>query len=148
MAWSGIQKIHKRTGIEIHLDKKYFQEDLLNSFLRNVIFRVAQEALTNVVRHAHTDKVKVWMSTRKGVCKMEVRDEGQGFNVKEALRKGSFGLAGMQERVFLAGGKLKFDSAPGKGTTVALELPLISLQSDAVNPEYLPKLKFNRKRRG
>lgn len=133
------KRFHKRTGIDIQLDKKYFQEDLLNSFLRNVLFRVAQEALTNVVRHAHTNKVKVVISTRNGVCRMEVRDKGQGFNVREALRKGSFGLVGMQERVFLAGGKLKFVSTPGKGTTVALQLPLISLQSDAVDPEPLGK---------
>jgi PAS domain S-box-containing protein len=131
------KRFRKRTGVEIQLNKKYFRDDLLNSFLRNVLFRVAQEALTNVARHAHTNKVKVELSTRNGVCTMEVRDKGRGFDVTEALQKGSFGLAGMQERVFLAGGKLKFDSAPGKGTSVAVELPLVSHHLNAFDAEHL-----------
>lgn len=120
------KRFRKRTGIEVRLERKFFREELLNSFLRNVVFRVGQEALTNIARHAHTNKVVVSLSTREGVCRLEVRDKGKGFNVKNALQKGSFGLAGMQERVFLAGGSVKFFSAPGKGTTVVLEIPLIS----------------------
>lgn len=130
------KRFRKRTGIEITLDKKFFREDMLNSFLKNVLFRVAQESLTNVARHAHTNKVRVQLDTRKGVCRLEVRDNGQGFDVKEALQKKSSGLAGMQERVFLAGGSLTFDSAPGKGTTIALELPLISPQMNVFDRDY------------
>ena len=131
------KRFSKRTGIEIRLDKKSFRDDLLNSFLRNVLFRVAQEALTNVARHAHTNQVSVRISTRHGVCKMEVRDKGKGFNVKKALGKGSFGLAGMQERVFLAGGKLKFDSVSGKGTTVTVEFPLVSSEMNTFDRDPL-----------
>jgi PAS domain S-box-containing protein len=130
-----IKRFRKRTGIEVEFVKKDFQEDLLNSFFRSVVFRVAQEALTNVARHGNANKVSIELSTRNGLCRMKISDEGTGFDVKEALRKGAYGLTGMQERVFLAGGKLKIDSARKKGTTVALEIPLISLQGNAVNPE-------------
>ncbi len=128
-------RFQKRTGIEIELFHSFFKDEFLNSFLRNVLFRVAQEALTNVARHACANRVIVDVSTRKGLCRMVVRDEGKGFDMREALKKGSFGLSGMQERVFLAGGKLHLDSATGKGTTVALELPLISVHTNALESE-------------
>lgn len=128
-------RFQKRTGIEIELLHSFYKDELLNSFLRNVLFRVAQEALTNVARHASANRVIVDVSTRKGLCRMVVRDEGKGFDMREALKKGSFGLSGMQERVFLAGGKFQLDSSPGKGTTVALELPLISVHTNALDSE-------------
>jgi PAS domain S-box-containing protein len=133
------KRFHKRTGIEVRLGKRFFQEGLLNSFLRNVVFRVTQEALTNIARHAHTNRVIVELSTRNGVCRLEVRDKGRGFNVKDVLQKGSFGLAGMRERVFLAGGTLKFLSAPGKGTKVVMELPLISPHSKEFDFDHSPE---------
>lgn len=132
-------RFQKRTGIAVQLNQKNFHDELLNSFLRNVIFRVAQEALTNVARHAGANRVSVDLSTRKGYCRLVVRDEGKGFNLHAALHKGSFGLSGMQERVFLAGGNLQFDSALGKGTTVAVELPLISVQTNAFEMEHPPE---------
>jgi PAS domain S-box-containing protein len=133
-----IRRFQKRTGIQVSLEKKHFRDDLLNSFLRNVLFRAAQEALTNVARHAHANKVEIELSTRKGVCQLRVRDKGAGFNVKEVLhQKKSLGLSAMQERVFLAGGTLRFDSAPGKGTTVLIELPLSSLHANEFDTEHL-----------
>lgn len=134
-----IRRFQKRTAIEVRLNKKNFRDDLLNSFLRNVLFRVAQEALTNVARHAHTKRVDVQISTRNGLCRLMVRDKGTGFNVNHALQKGSFGLTGMRERVFLAGGKLKFESARGKGTTVTVELPLSSPHADEFDRDHLPE---------
>jgi len=141
------KRFSKRTGIKIRFEKKDFREALLNSFLGNILFRVAQEALTNVARHARTNEVKIKLNTHDGICKMEVHDNGKGFNVKEALRKGSYGLIGMQERVFLAGGKLRFHSTFGKGTNIALEFPLVSPQSDAANFKPSAKLKIIRNRR-
>jgi PAS domain S-box-containing protein len=135
-----IRRFQKRTGIQVSLEKKHFRDELLNSFLRNVLFRAAQEALTNVARHAHASKVEIQLGTRKGVCQLRVRDKGAGFNVKEALhQKKSFGLSAMQERVFLAGGTLRFDSAPGKGTTVTIELPLSSPHTNEFDTDHLPE---------
>ena len=91
-------------------------------------FRVAQEALTNVMRHAQAHVVDVELSAANGKLQLIVRDDGRGFDVpaarKRAAHGGSQGLLSMQERVALAGGDLEIDSAPGRGTTVRARLPL------------------------
>ena len=91
-------------------------------------FRVAQEALTNVIRHAHAHLVEVELSKANGTLELVVRDDGRGFDVpaarKRAIEGGSQGLLSMQERVTLAGGDLEIDSAPGRGTRVRARLPL------------------------
>ena len=91
-------------------------------------FRVAQEALTNVIRHAQAHVVDVELSAANGTLQLMVHDDGRGFDVpaarKRAVNGGSQGLLSMQERVALAGGDLEIDSAPGRGTTVRARLPL------------------------
>src|SRR5438552_3315992 len=91
-------------------------------------FRVAQEALTNVIRHAQAHVVDVELSAASGTLQLVVHDDGRGFDVsaarKRAAHGGSQGLLSMQERVALAGGDLEIDSAPGRGTTVRARLPL------------------------
>ncbi len=91
-------------------------------------FRVAQEALTNVIRHAQAHLVEVELSEANGTLQLVVRDDGRGFDVpaarKRAIEGGSQGLLSMQERATLAGGDLEIDSAPGRGTSVRARLPL------------------------
>jgi signal transduction histidine kinase len=91
-------------------------------------FRVAQEALTNVVRHAHAQRVRVELRREDGELRLVVRDDGKGFEVaaanRRAARGASLGLLGMQERVQLVGGRLELKSAPGSGTEVCVHLPL------------------------
>jgi two-component system sensor histidine kinase UhpB len=91
-------------------------------------FRVAQEALTNVIRHAHARAVDVDIRRSSGALELVVRDDGRGFDVPAARRRAthgaSQGLLSMQERVGLAGGVLDIDSAPGGGTSVRARLPL------------------------
>jgi signal transduction histidine kinase len=91
-------------------------------------FRVAQEALTNIIRHAQAHVVEVELSKANGELKLAVCDDGHGFDVpaarKRATQAGSQGLIGMQERVALAGGVLEIDSAPGRGTCIRARLPL------------------------
>src|SRR5437667_237881 len=91
-------------------------------------FRVAQEALTNVIRHAQAHVVDVELSAASGTLQLVVHDDGRGFDVsaarKRAAHGGSQGLLSMQERVALAGGDLEIDSAAGRGTTVRARLPL------------------------
>ncbi len=92
-------------------------------------FRVAQEALTNVIRHAQAHLVEVELSEANGTLQLAVRDDGRGFDVpaarKRAIEGGSQGLLSMQERVTLAGGDLEIDSAPGRGTCVSARLPFV-----------------------
>ena len=91
-------------------------------------FRVAQEALTNVIRHAQAHVVDVELSAANGTLQLIVHDDGRGFDVSAARKRaehgGSQGLLSMQERVELAGGDLEIDSAAGRGTTVRVRLPL------------------------
>src|SRR5438552_6639934 len=91
-------------------------------------FRIAQEALTNVVRHAQARLVEVELSEANGTLLLTVRDDGQGFDVAAARRRaaqgGSQGLLSMQERATLADGDLDIDSTPSRGTAIRARLPL------------------------
>jgi PAS domain S-box-containing protein len=97
----------------------------LDPLLAIAVYRVVQEALTNVARHAQAGEavVAVWTNAHQVVVSIE--DQGRGFDLDAALAaRRSSGLAGMQERVALLGGRMMIDSAPGQGTRVLAELPL------------------------
>jgi len=87
------------------------------------LFRIAQEALTNVRRHARAQHVVVALEHDDTSCTLRVCDDGRGFD-PVAIRKRSFGLAGMKERVSMLGGTLDIVSAPGGGTLIAARVPL------------------------
>jgi signal transduction histidine kinase len=89
--------------------------------LETTIYRVVQESLTNVVKHARADSARVSISLGNGEITIEVEDNGIGFDSEEVTR--GFGLAGMRERVLLAGGTLEVDSSGG-GTAVRARLPV------------------------
>jgi len=97
--------------------------------IETTCFRIAQEALTNIVRHAQASEVWVTLKGTEVELRLEVRDNGRGFDVA-AARTGatagtSMGLLSMEERATLAGGRLALDSAPGQATRLSLALPLI-----------------------
>ena len=91
-------------------------------------FRVAQEALTNVVRHARAEHVWIELSQKDGLVELVVRDNGVGFDVTRTLKRaaggGNLGLLGMKERVEILGGNLEIDSQRGRGTRIRISLPL------------------------
>jgi PAS domain S-box-containing protein len=89
-----------------------------------VVFRVAQEAITNALRHSGTEKLEVRLGRTRVQVELTVRDEGRGFAVGDlGVDDGRLGLLGMQERASLVGGRLTIHSAPGQGTTVSLLVP-------------------------
>ena len=92
-----------------------------------IVFRIVQEALRNVEKHAEASKLKVKVEFDQGKMKLSISDNGKGFDLGESLaelpRAGKLGLAGMEERVRLLGGTLKIQSKLGKGTTVEIEIP-------------------------
>ena len=93
---------------------------------RTVLYRVAQEALTNVARHAHASAVRIEITHVARSVRMEIIDDGKSFNVEQTLlakNNRRLGLIGMRERIEMVGGSLTLESAPGKGTTVRAELP-------------------------
>jgi len=91
---------------------------------QEVIYRVSQEALQNVFNHSQASEVKILVTSDDKKIRLIVRDNGVGFDPAAARGKPlSFGLAGMQERAALLGGRLELRSALGKGAAVILELP-------------------------
>jgi signal transduction histidine kinase len=93
-----------------------------------IAYRVAQEALTNVARHAHARRVLVRLRVREGILHLVVGDDGVGFDPEGTLRRGGqdegMGLLGMRERAALCGGRVDVRSSPGRRTRVYLRLPL------------------------
>jgi signal transduction histidine kinase len=103
-------------------------ERRMDPMIETECFRVAQEALTNVVRHSHARRVALELQKDDGQLHLRVRDDGIGFDVashrQQAIRGESLGLLSMEERAALAGGGLEYISAKGKGTEVHAWFPL------------------------
>jgi two-component system, NarL family, sensor histidine kinase DegS len=116
----------QRTRIHVHL-QVYAGVEQLDINKRTILYRVAQEALTNVARHSHARRVE--LSIQKlpdGVC-MKVKDDGKSFPVERVLNargQKRLGLLGMRERLEMVGGRFEVESAPGKGTSVIAQIPL------------------------
>jgi signal transduction histidine kinase len=93
--------------------------------LETVLYRVTQESLNNVGKHAGAARVTVSLAAENGSVRLRINDDGVGFDPAAAgrlLSEGHFGLVGMRERVEMVGGHLSIDSSPGQGTTVAVEM--------------------------
>jgi signal transduction histidine kinase len=90
------------------------------------LFRVAQEALRNIARHAGAGRVEISIQQRDSGLQLEVRDNGQGFDATVPPRAPALGLSGMQERVRHLGGQFDVESTPRRGTSVLTWLPLAS----------------------
>ncbi|SER66905.1 PAS domain S-box-containing protein [Pseudomonas sp. NFACC02] len=95
------------------------------------LFRILQESLTNVMRHAEAHTVELNLSLSNGVLCMSVADDGKGFD-QRAERPASFGLVGMRERVLIMGGRLHLDSTLGEGTTLRVYIPLEQVAQEQV----------------
>jgi len=87
------------------------------------LFRILQEALTNVMRHAQAHSVEIELVREDGQLRMTVSDDGQGF-CHEQTRPTSFGLVGVRERVLMLGGSMALASEPGEGTSLSVAIPL------------------------
>lgn len=114
-----------RKKINIHLTA-FDGVEALPSASRMVLFRVAQEAMTNVARHAHAARIQVMLRQIPSGVRMEIHDDGISFEVQKALgarNHSRLGLIGMNERLEMIGGSLTLESAPGRGTTVRAEVP-------------------------
>jgi PAS domain S-box-containing protein len=111
---TGIQVDFKHTG----LNREFGRE------LSSNVYRLVQEALTNVARHAGTDKVTVQVSIGKELLTMRIEDRGVGFDLASLPAGSSSGLEGMRERARLLGGSVTIDTSPGYGTRLLLEVPL------------------------
>ena len=104
--------------------------------LETTCFRVVQEALTNAARHAKASRVDMELRIAEQQMRLTIQDDGEGFDLDEVrariLRGTSVGIAGMEERVLLAGGRLELTSAPGAGTRLSAVLPLVPTTHHAI----------------
>jgi len=98
----------------------------LDGDLQTLLFRVAQEALNNIAKHAQARNVLVRVAARGGLLQLQVADDGRGCEPEAALRSGGSGLGGMRERLRLYDGQLELHSAPGEGTRLRAVVPLQS----------------------
>ncbi len=126
MRWL-VGELKERSGIEGDL-RVLGIERRLPPETEFTLFRIVQEALRNIERHAEASKVEVQIEFGEGKTRISVSDDGKGFELPETLgelsRAGKLGLIGMEERVRLLGGSLGLESEPGKGTTVVIEAPV------------------------
>ena len=121
-----------QTGIRTHLTA-FAAVEHLDTPGRTVLFRVAQEALTNVARHAKASCAEVSIHKLPDCICLKIKDDGRSFQVQRLLQvKGSkrLGLLGMRERVEMVGGRFEVESTPGVGTTVQARIPLGSAGGD------------------
>jgi len=122
---SFVKGLAKQTGIHIHLTVFAAVEKLAGD-KRTVLYRVAQEALTNVVRHAQASLVNVSIEKLPNSICMKIRDNGKSFQVERVLhakKNKRLGVLGMRERMEMVGGSFNIESAPGKGTTIRAQIP-------------------------
>jgi PAS domain S-box-containing protein len=124
-----VDRYTKRTGLEVHvLIDMPDENERFSRELETACFRIAQEALTNVVRHAQANQVRLQLVKDGNVLLLSVKDNGVGFDLeslqKRAPRAATLGLISMQERAHAAGGKIEIDSAVSQGTEVRFRLPL------------------------
>jgi len=129
---SFVKSFSKRTGIYIHLTV-FAAVEKLASDKRTVLYRVAQEALTNVARHAQASLVRVSIEKRPRRICMKIKDDGKSFQVDRVLlakKNKRLGLLGMRERVEMVGGNFHIESEPGQGTTICAEIPFTNGNRD------------------
>jgi two-component system, NarL family, sensor histidine kinase DevS len=115
------QAFREQTGTRVQLEARL--EERLPSELETALYRIVQEALTNVMKHARARNVSIVLTRRSGAISVLVEDDGVGFDAEAAGETG-LGLLGMRERLALASGTLTVESSPGAGTTIVAEVPL------------------------
>ena len=114
-----------RTGVIARLTA-FAGVEQLDTARRTVLYRVAQEALTNVSRHAKASHAEVIIQKMPGCICMKIKDDGKSFEIRRILQargRNHLGLLGMRERLEMVGGSFDVESAPGKGTTITAKIP-------------------------
>ena len=118
------EEFEGRTGTKCHVSLPGADIDL-DPEHATALFRIFQETLTNVARHAKATKVSVRLANERGDVSLEVRDNGHGISEEQRSAASSLGILGMLERALLLGGELTIHGVPGQGTTVRVRIPAI-----------------------
>ncbi len=120
-----VKTIGDRYGLTARSKVVGLESERLHSDMETALYRIVQEALTNIVRHARATRVDVLLERRGDQVVVVVEDNGTGFDADTTrfMQKGHLGLAGMQERAEMLGGSLIVESTAGRGTTLVVEVP-------------------------
>ena len=122
MEWQG-QEFQRRSAIKVFFDSGIDDLELPGKMAIG-IFRIYQESLTNVARHAFATEVHTSFNKQDGKLVLKIRDNGHGFNVDSIAKKKTLGLLGMKERTLILGGNYEITSSEGNGTLVSVTVPL------------------------
>jgi signal transduction histidine kinase len=136
-----VEQWAERTGVLIDFHSSGLERQRISPQIETTIYRIAQEALTNVLKHAEATRVSVLLEYRNNQIRTIVEDDGKGFDTDYSPNgtpmSGRLGLIGMQERVALVGGTFDVESRPGSGTTLVVRIPTSSSPDKEVFPlEY------------
>ena len=133
LRWYG-DEIKERTSLKVRVVAPGGSSNLLPQTVRMALFRIVQEAITNVVKHANANNIFVNVGQKNGDIFLEVLDDGDGFDVEAITseNKATWGLLGMQERATLLGGHFSIKSNPGEGTRVCITIPCHENMSEEV----------------
>jgi PAS domain S-box-containing protein len=116
-----LKEFEKRSGIKTSFIKSTEVE--ISNVIKNGVFRIFQESLTNVARHSQAKHVQVELYKKNDGLFLSIVDDGKGFDQEKASRKKTLGILGMKERTAMMGGRYEVSSKPGHGTTVTVVLP-------------------------
>jgi PAS domain S-box-containing protein len=119
-----VQEFQTRSGIQCTV--RLLTREVVASNASTAMFRIFQETLTNVARHAKATRAEVVLQKQRDWLVLLIRDNGRGFDQADPSLSKSLGLLGMRERAAILGGRVNISSAPGKGTTVTAWIPLLS----------------------
>jgi len=126
-------EIQERTGMDVKVETNG-PEQPMDVSIKIALFRIAQETLNNIIKHASAQQVNIQLSFEMEGIRLRVRDDGRGFNPQEAIHKRqgrvSLGLIGMQERANLLDGSFAISSVPGRGTQVEVRVPYNQKEPD------------------
>ncbi|HVB29089.1 MAG TPA: PAS domain-containing sensor histidine kinase [Terriglobia bacterium] len=131
-----VQEFQARSGIQCKV--RLLTREVVASNASTALFRIFQETLTNVARHAKATRAEVVLQKQRDRVVLMIRDNGRGFDQADPSLSKSLGLLGMRERAAILGGQVNIASAPGKGTTVTAWIPLPSPEESGTIPAAIP----------
>ena len=118
-----LDDFEKNSGVKIRFNG-FDEEPKINDVIKTGLFRIFQESLTNVARHAGAKELAIDLKSENGDINMTIKDDGRGFDKEKIMAKKTLGILGMKERCTMMGGIYEISSTPGKGTMIMVKIPL------------------------